>query len=100
MILGSMPGEKRTHWYSDWGKKWRASETTYHSVPWVEALRPFQVLTVPGLDGSNSEQWKSRWVEELPCRGILRASVVQSNGHAPNLVPRAQSFESAVLNSL
>lgn len=99
MILGSMPGEKRTHWYSDWGKKWRASETTYHSAPWVEALRPFQVLTVPGLDGSNPEHWQSRWEEELPRRGILCARVEQNNWRAPNYVHWAQALEHAVLNS-
>lgn len=99
MILGSMPSRKPNHWYCEWDRASRASDTMSHSAQWVEALRPFQILTVPGLDGSNPVHWQTLWEEELPRRGILCQRVEQANWHAPDYTQWAHALECAVLNS-
>lgn len=99
MILGSFPQEKATNKYSELGRRLGVSDTARRSAPWVEALRPFHVLTVPGLDGSNATHWQTRWEEELPRRGILCDRVEQDNWHAPHYAQWARAFEHSVLES-
>lgn len=49
----------------------------------VDALSRFEIVIVPGLDGSAPDHWQSRWEHFLPQHGVALHRVAQSNWEQP-----------------
>ncbi|MFT8421447.1 MAG: alpha/beta hydrolase [Gluconacetobacter sp.] len=49
----------------------------------IDILSRFEIVVVPGLDGSGPDHWQSRWEHFLPQHGIALHRVTQSNWEQP-----------------
>lgn len=66
-------------------------------IPWAEAVRPFHIVTVPGLDGSNASHWQTQWESALLRKNILCSRVEQEDWSRPYYAQWKQALERTLL---
>lgn len=75
---------------------WLDDDTDAELNALLRRLMGFDVLIVPGLDGSGEGHWQSQWKKLLVRQGVFVRSVEQDNWVSPDLMTWKKTLESSV----